>query len=141
MQWERRNQIDKERRSHANQRIDDAVEGKFSDADIPAMRNGDTEESDTGDVGQSAFLQEVNEDPGARKQVGFIPANWYPDLADDVRNIHQWNDAEGNQRITQDWAAQDVIVMRQVEDTHAGEPTEQCADCAVQSNTDGTFDF
>ena len=78
------------------------------------MCDGDAEESDAGDVGQRAFLQEVDEDLCPWEQAGLIPADRNPDLADDIRNIHQRNDADGDKGIAQDRAAQDVIIMGQV---------------------------
>ena len=105
------------------------------------MCDGDAEESDAGDVGQRAFLQEVDEDLCPWEQAGLIPADRNPDLADDIRNIHQWNDADGNKGIAQDRAAQDVIVMGQVQDTHTREPAKQRTHCTVQPDTHGTLDF
>ena len=105
------------------------------------MCDGDAEESDAGDVGQRAFLQEVDEDLCPWEQAGLIPADRNPDLADDIRNIHQRNDADGNKGIAQDRAAQDVIVMGQVQDTHTREPAKQRTHCTVQPDTYGTFDF
>lgn len=141
MERERGDQVDEKRGSNPNQRIDDAVGGEFRDAYIAAMCDGHAEECDAGDVGQRTFLQEVDEDPCPWEQAGFIPADGNPDLADDICDIHQRNDADGDQGIAQDRAAQDIVIMGQEQDAHTREPTEQCAHCTVQPDTYGTLDF
>lgn len=135
------NQVDEERDGDANQRVQNAVAGKFRNADIPAMRDGDAEKSDTGDVGQSAFLQEINQEPGTWKQVSSFPADGNFDLSDDIRQKHQRDYAEGNQSITQDWLGHQVIVMGQVQDTHAGKTAQQRPNSPVQSYTHRAPDF
>ncbi len=60
---------------------------------------------------------------------------------DDFSQIHQRNNAQGNQQIGPDRAGLEIDAANEKENGHTGETADQCADCPVQTDTECALDF
>ena len=88
------NDVDEKRDEYADQGVDDTVEGEVRDAGIGTVCDGDTQECDSGDVGQSAFPHEVGQKDQGRDRkefsqvVFFLQDSGERIFLDGFRDIH-----------------------------------------------------
>lgn len=143
----KRDDVDEEGNKHPNQGIEDAVEREVENAGIRAMRDGDAQKGNAGDVGQRAFSHEVRQknQRGNGKEffqvASFIKNSGKLVFLDRFGNVHQGQDAKRDKKIFQNGQTEDAQFADDEEDNHAGESTDQRADSAVHANAEGAFDF
>ena len=141
------NDVDEKRDEYADQGVDDTVEGEVRDAGIGTVCDGDTQECDTGDVGQSAFPHEVGQEDqgGDRKEfsqvVFFLQDSGERIFLDGFRDIHQRQNTERYQQILQHRESENAEFADDEQDGHTGQTTDQRADCPVHADAERAFDF
>lgn len=141
------NDVDEKRDEYADQGVDDTVEGEVRDAGIGTVCDGDTQECDTGDVGQSAFPHEVGQKDQGRDRkefsqvVFFLQDSGERIFLDGFRDIHQRQNTERYQQILQHRESENAEFADDEQDGHTGQTTDQCADCPVHADAERAFDF
>ena len=139
-------EIDEEGDEYADEGVEDAVHGETGNAGIGAMRDGDGQEGDAGDVGQCAFAHEIGKKNQRRDGKQFARVVFSQDggkrvFLDGLGDIHQRDDAQRNQKVLQGWQTENTESTDDEKRGHAGETAYQGADGSVQTDPEGVFDF